>query len=109
MPRKEGEERPIYHNETLDEALVVFGEALESEIVFYDNGADGGTGPFYIFPTEENPVGSFIIVPGATYTKGGLPFKCWNTRADGKGTTYNVGDEIKLTPSRRKLYAIYGT
>lgn len=107
--KKEGEERPVYHNETLDEALVVFGEALESEIVFYDNGADSGAGPFSIVPTEEIPVGSFVEVPTATYSKGGVPFKCWNTRADGKGTNYYAGDTIKLTPSKRKLYAIFGT
>lgn len=104
--KKPGEERPTYHNETLDEALVVFGEALEPSIVFYANGGDGNL-PLSILPTEDNPVGSFVTLPTPDLTKDGKPFKCWNTREDGNGTNYNGGDTIKLTPARKKLYAIY--
>lgn len=104
--KKDGEERPQYHNETLDNALVVFGEALDSSIIFYANGGEGDV-PSKIVPTEELPVGSMVTLPTPNLTKDGKAFKCWNTREDGLGTSYNGGDTIKFTPAKKKLYAIY--
>ena len=104
--KHEGEDRRYYHNETLDYALTVFGEALDPRIEFYANGGTG-TVPTEIVPNEELPVGSVIQLPGADLTKGGKAFKCWNTREDGNGTSYYAGDDLKITPARKRLYAIY--
>lgn len=40
-------------------------------------------------------------------TKDGFDFKEWNTQADGKGTAYKAGDEMKIS-SNQVLYAIWG-
>lgn len=104
--QKDGEERAIYHNETLDEALIVFGEALETCIVFYQNGGTG-TLPAAIYEGEVYEIGDMITLPDATLLKEGKTFKCWNTREDGEGINYYAGDQIKLTLGRRKLYAMY--
>lgn len=40
-------------------------------------------------------------------TREGLEFKGWNTQADGKGTAYKAGDEMKIS-SNQILYAIWG-
>lgn len=39
-------------------------------------------------------------------TKDGFEFKEWNTQADGKGTAYKAGDEMKIS-SNQVLYAIW--
>ena len=39
-------------------------------------------------------------------TKDGFEFKEWNTRADGKGTAYKAGEEMKIS-SNQVLYAIW--
>lgn len=39
-------------------------------------------------------------------TKNGFEFKEWNSQADGKGTAYKAGDEIKIS-SNQVLYAIW--
>ena len=105
--QKDGEERPVYHNETLDQALIVFGEALENSIVFYSNGGTG-TMPSAIIEGDTYALGDIITIPsGTTLTKDGKTFKCWNTRDDGQGIDYYEGDEIKLSLGTRKLYAMY--
>lgn len=40
-------------------------------------------------------------------TKDGFEFKEWNTQADGKGTAYKAGGEMKIS-SNQVLYAIWG-
>ncbi|MBO5564043.1 MAG: InlB B-repeat-containing protein [Lachnospiraceae bacterium] len=39
------------------------------------------------------------------FTKNGFAFKNWNTRADGSGITYQVGDTIEITEANTILYA----
>lgn len=104
--KHEGEDRPYYHNESLDEALIVFGEALDPRIEFYANGGTG-TVPSMITPNETIEVGDYVELPTAELTKGGLNFKCWNSREDGNGTNYYAGELIKLSSARKRLYAIY--
>lgn len=108
--KHEGEERPVYHNETIDVALQVFGEALDPRIEFYANGGEG-TLPSVIVPDEENGpvVGDMVELPSAELTKDGLQFICWNTREDGNGTNYYAGEKIRLSSARKRLYAVYGT
>ena len=52
-----------------------------------------------------------IILDECTYTKAGYSFKEWNTKKDGSGESYNVGDSIRnLTEDARgeaEIYAIY--
>ena len=108
--KHDGEERPIYHNEPIDVALQVFGEALDPRIEFYSNGGEG-TIPTMIVPDEDLGlvVGDMVELPGADLVKDGLSFICWNTREDGNGTNYYAGDKIRLSAARKRLYAVYGT
>ncbi|MFJ7732878.1 S-layer homology domain-containing protein [Lysinibacillus sp. NPDC097231] len=81
--------------------------ALPTYTVTYDgNGADGGKVPTdakqYI--TQET-----ITVLGNTgnLMKAGFTFVGWNTKADGKGVTYKVGQTIQMGKENLILYALW--
>ncbi|MCS5501714.1 InlB B-repeat-containing protein [Lysinibacillus sp. A4] len=75
--------------------------------VTYDsNGADGG-----IVPTDskEYKHQDPIIILGNTgnLIKAGYTFVGWNTKADGKGVTYKIGQTIQMGKGNLILYALW--
>lgn len=54
--------------------------------------------------------GQSVTVLGNTgaLVRNGAPFKGWNTRADGTGTTYVQGQSFPMGPAPVTLHAIYG-
>lgn len=81
--------------------------ALQTYTVTYDsNGADGG-----IVPTDskEYKHQDPIIILGNTgnLIKAGYTFVGWNTKADGKGVTYKIGQTIQMGKGNLILYALW--
>ncbi|MBT1162965.1 InlB B-repeat-containing protein [Bifidobacterium sp. SO1] len=46
-----------------------------------------------------------VKVAANTFTRTGYSFTGWNTKADGTGTTYTIGSEVKLPSTGINLYA----
>lgn len=68
--------------------------------------ANGGKGTV---PSTVGPLGSAVTLPkGSALTKSGYGFVGWNTRADGKGTTYDAGASYTLPYPGATLYAKWG-
>ncbi|MGR7908040.1 S-layer homology domain-containing protein [Lysinibacillus capsici] len=81
--------------------------ALQTYTVMYDsNGADGG-----IVPTDSKQYKNqdTITVLGNTgnLMKAGYTFVGWNTKADGKGVTYKIGQTIQMGKGNLILYALW--
>ncbi|MEQ6051799.1 S-layer homology domain-containing protein [Lysinibacillus capsici] len=81
--------------------------ALQTYTVTYDsNGSDGG-----IVPTDSKQYKNqdTITVLGNTgnLMKAGYTFVGWNTRADGKGVTYKIGQTIQMGKGNLILYALW--
>lgn len=81
--------------------------ALQTYTVMYDsNGADGG-----IVPTDSKQYKNqdTITVLGNTgnLIKAGYTFVGWNTKADGKGVTYKIGQTIQMGKGNLILYALW--
>lgn len=80
--------------------------------VIYDS--NGGSPAEKIFGEELNSENDEIkpanhkvkTIKETGLTKDGFDFKEWNTQADGKGTAYKAGDEMKIS-SNQVLYAIW--
>ena len=49
--------------------------------------------------------GKTVTVAENSFTKAGYTFTEWNTQADGKGTSYDAGDDYLLTANDDKVYA----
>ena len=81
--------------------------------VIYDS--NGGSPAEKIFGEELNSENDEIkpanhkvkTINETGLTKDGFEFKEWNTQADGKGTAYKAGEEMKIS-SNQILYAIWG-
>ena len=72
--------------------------------VNYDGNGSGGGTPV---PSQDvEPFGS-VTASACTYTKTGFSFYKWNTKADGSGHDYYVGDSITLTTGNVTLYAVW--
>lgn len=81
--------------------------ALQTYTVTYDsNGSDGG-----IVPTDSKQYKNqdTITVLGNTgnLMKAGYTFVGWNTKADGKGVTYKIGQTIQMGKGNLILYALW--
>jgi len=81
--------------------------ALQTYTVTYDsNGADGG-----IVPTDskeykhQDPI--TILGNTGNLIKAGYTFVGWNTKADGKGVTYKMGQTIQMGKENLILYALW--
>ena len=79
-----------------------------NEHVLYYEG-NGGEGFFAVHFYDGSRFPYTISYPGNTFFKEGHIFKCWNTEADGSGTTYMPGDMLEGMDdlSFTKLYAIW--
>jgi uncharacterized repeat protein (TIGR02543 family) len=77
------------------------GETTEGKLVFESNGAEGSQEKIVA------DIGQKVKLPECTFTKEGGTFKEWNTKADGKGTSYAPGDEYTIKGRNEKLYAIW--
>ena len=72
------------------------------KITFNGNGSDGGTTNASIYSSYGTDTRG---LPNCTYTKTGKVFYCWNTQADGLGTSYNAEDAITNLTADVTLYA----
>ncbi|MGN1418983.1 MAG: CotH kinase family protein, partial [Acutalibacteraceae bacterium] len=83
------------------------GFSSESAMLYYD--ANGGTGN--VFNNEIALIGEAVTVKGIDVngsvitSPSGYVFTGWNTEKDGSGTSYSVGDSIKLNGKTTVLYA----
>ncbi|MCC0627899.1 MULTISPECIES: cell wall-binding repeat-containing protein [unclassified Clostridioides] len=66
-----------------------------------DYNLNGGTGTI---PEEKHKEGTEVTVTSQKPSKSGAIFKGWNTKNDGKGTSYKDGDKFNLTKNTT-LYA----
>ena len=71
-------------------------------IVRYD--ANGGSG---FMPNSVCTEGDSFLVKDCTFSKAGMVFQSWNTKADGSGETYQPADVLTPT-ANMTLYAIWG-
>ncbi|SHH69164.1 Listeria/Bacterioides repeat-containing protein [Anaerosphaera aminiphila DSM 21120] len=75
----------------------------EFTVTYNGNTNDSGT-----VPTDtKNPYAKnseVTVLPKGDLSKTGYTFKGWNTKADGSGTSYKVGDKFKIT-ANTTLYA----
>lgn len=81
--------------------------ALQTYTVMYDsNGADGGKVPT---DSKQYKNQDTITVLGNTgnLMKAGYTFVGWNTKADGKGVTYKIGQTIQMGKGNLILYALW--
>lgn len=81
--------------------------ALQIYTVTYDsNGADGGIVPI---DSKQYKHQDPITILGNTgnLIKAGYTFVGWNTKADGKGATYKIGQTIQMGKGNLILYALW--
>lgn len=81
--------------------------ALQTYTVTYDsNGSDGG-----IVPTDskqyKNQDNITMLGNTGNLMKAGYTFVGWNTKADGKGVTYKIGQTIQMGKGNLILYALW--
>ncbi|SPT98713.1 S-layer protein [Lysinibacillus capsici] len=81
--------------------------ALQTYMVTYDsNGSDGG-----IVPTDskqyKNQDNITVLGNTGNLMKAGYTFVGWNTKADGKGVTYKIGQTIQMGKGNLILYALW--
>ena len=74
--------------------------ALGSQIVYDDNGGQGGT-------AYNLPKGSIATALDSGVSKAGYTFSEWNTQASGGGTGYSAGASIPMDAPLITLYAIW--
>lgn len=77
-------------NETGDITLYARWQAIGYDIYFYPNGAPGG------YYTQSAIYDRPVALSENTYTRAGYRFVGWNTREDGTGDSYNVGDKVNF-------------
>lgn len=93
----------------LNSAYDVYAKWIPAFTVTYDkNGANSGSAPLdsNVYITGV-PV-QIMANAGALYNSIKGYFFCWNTKADGSGTSYSPGDVVSLSADLT-LYAIYST
>jgi len=78
----------------------------DAHVLYYGNGADGGTAPI---DSTVYSAGSPVAIPGNPngLTKAGSIHCGWNTRADGTGTNYPAGDLLPAGSPSLVLYAVW--
>ena len=64
--------------------------------------SNGGTGSM---DTKTGGVDSKLTLPANAFTRTGYEFTGWNTKADGSGTAYKVGDQVQYTETGVTLFA----
>ncbi|SHH66156.1 Listeria/Bacterioides repeat-containing protein, partial [Anaerosphaera aminiphila DSM 21120] len=77
----------------------------EYRVTYDGNTNDSGTVPV----DTNNPYAKdseVTVLPKGNLSKTGYTFKGWNTKIDGSGTSYKVGDTFKIT-ANTTLYAIW--
>ena len=67
--------------------------------------ANGGSG---FMPNSVCTEGDSFLVKDCTFSKAGMVFQSWNTKADGSGETYQPADVLTPT-ANMTLYAIWGS
>jgi len=75
-------------------------------IRYYGNGNTGG-----FYPVDNNSYMSgdtAIVKDRNTLYKDGFEFLSWNTKPEGDGVTYKVGDTITVKNMNIRLYATWG-
>jgi formylglycine-generating enzyme required for sulfatase activity len=73
-------------------------------VTYNTNGATGGTAPY---DSNAYPAGTAATVLGpGTLTYTGNVFACWNTQANGTGTSYAAGGTVTLS-ANLTLYAVW--
>ncbi len=83
--------------------LTAAGEAILGYTVTYDgSGNTGGTAPAAAVVDPKKPVNA---APSDTFTRTGYTFTGWNSKADGLGTAYTVGEPVSPLESALTLYA----
>lgn len=83
----------------------VLGQMEEEEgyqMIYHANGGNG------VMTDPNSPYKKYDTVQAAncSFTRDGMEFVCWNTKADGSGTTYRPGDKFYITETV-ELYAIW--
>jgi len=74
--------------------------------VIYHGGA-GTTGFPPVDNTQYTAGMEATVLDQGTLLKDGHTFQHWNTRADGTGTSYTVGDKITIKNATVFLYAVW--
>lgn len=80
----------------------VLAKTLDYTVQFDANGAEGE------MTDIDAKYAQTITLPVCTYTNGEEPFRCWNTMADGSGTSYKANQKLTITENLT-LYAIWGS
>ena len=93
-----GEDEYVGSSLTMDQAYEVY--AQWGHTISYD--ANGGSGSIENTKAKENSKAN--VKSGSGFSRSGYSFTGWNTQADGNGTAYQAGAEIKLS-SNITLYA----
>ena len=83
----------------------VLGQIKEEDgyqMIYHANGGNG------VMTDPNSPYKKYDTVQAAncSFTRDGMEFVCWNTKADGSGTTYRPGDKFYITENM-ELYAIW--
>ncbi len=90
----------IQKGTTGNKSFVAVWRLLNSYEISYDsNGGEGSIESKYRFENE-----AVEILQPTNIKKEGFEFNCWNTKADGSGTTYQAGDSYNENQDL-KLYA----
>ncbi len=81
---------------------IVDGSGMQQKMItFHPNGGQGDMSPM------SGTVNGACILPSCTFTNPeGFFFLCWNTRADGQGTSFKPGESFPLT-DHTALYACW--
>ncbi|MCI1935551.1 MAG: InlB B-repeat-containing protein [Bifidobacteriaceae bacterium] len=74
--------------------------AGESAVKYDGNGSESGSTDDTVGTTNQS-----VKIADNGFVRSGYSFTGWNTKADGSGTAYAVGDPFVLTPSELKLFA----
>jgi hypothetical protein len=81
-------------------------EVFDQRTVTYDANGGSGTVPA-TSNTPSDPDYQVTLSLGATLSRAGYDLSGWNTRADGKGTSYALGATYTLASASDKLYAVW--
>ncbi|MBP1736930.1 MAG: multidomain protein with s-layer y region, hyr domain [Oscillospiraceae bacterium] len=76
--------------------------------VTYDvNGGTVSAGGSLPTDTNEYPEGAAVTVQSGSSLSSSYEFNCWNTEADGSGTSYSSGETLTVGTENVTLYATY--
>lgn len=98
-----GQSIQIYENLILKAVWVPVVQAIKHSVTYDINGANGGTAPI---DANKYSSGAAVTILNnlSSLTKTGFQFAGWNTKTDGSGTQYIVGQAFSITENMR-LYA----